>query len=148
MTGNLTTYFPGLKSVCWMDETTKQVYLRKERVTVSNTEISGYVRRAGKETLDPLNVHVGEYDSTQELIFVGSVPKGNEDNVILAVKSSFYGCGDVVIKNITTDKVLISESENLDLKKFTDVVLIMVEYDYESIEVIYDNRSIDMCECS
>lgn len=144
MIGNLTTYFPDLKSICYINN--GEVYLDSKRVTVSNTSVSGYVRFDGVEDYTSLEPVAGVYDVSQPLIFIGSVPNGNESQVKKAVLSALIDC-DIEIKNITFDKPVIAALENLDLSKFKDVVLVKVEYDYKTVDVIDGNCEFDMCSC-
>ncbi|MCP4181403.1 MAG: hypothetical protein GY756_26880, partial [bacterium] len=143
MIANLETYYPNLESICYLDEDKKEVYLNDKRVTVDNSIISGYVRRDNGGVLEPINAAFGEYEIKESFVFVGSVPNGDLNKVIQATRCALVSCNST-LKNWTTDKIKIAESEGIDLSKFTNVVLIMVEYDYNYTGVLNNCDGIDM----
>ena len=146
MIGSLLSRFPNLQYICYFDADTKKVYLEGKEVTIDNSVVSGYVRRNNDQQLNEINASIGEYEVIEDLTFIGSVPFGLIENVTKAVKGSIISC-DTIIKTVSTDKVAIAESEGLDLSKFTDVVLIKVDYEYKYIDIIDKCAELDMCKC-
>lgn len=117
-----------VKQICFQDE--KGVYLDGQKVALNNSKASGYIRRNGERTLEPISAHTGDYYVDQPLLFVGAYPKGDSLKVERATIAALVACG-VTIVSSSIDKNEIAESEGMqleDLKKFNNVALVMVSY--------------------
>lgn len=124
----LSQIYGTVPQVCLIDE--DGVYLRDKKISLSNGENNGYIRRDGPRQLTRIGGCQGDFTSELPLKFVGVVINGDVDKVEQATVAALLS-DTTNITEVEVDKSLIASSENIDLEdltKFDGTVMIMVSY--------------------